>query len=159
MFEVNKDSWHYRWIAFAYSMANYPKYRLKKAGWQSLDYESFYDNYAINRPYNFCMYWRHVLVWPGIRLFVSLVLYGLLAASLYHCVPLIWLALGEISVGIGSLVLFMGGIAAFFLAFIWGVTEIAKVIDAKVKDNSSLLGQMYRSYKDKYCPDVTYKKD
>jgi len=155
-FTVDKSSWHYRWIAFVYSMGNMYGYGGYKAGhWDS--YVEFYEANCIGRPYNFCMYWRHVLLYPAIRILFSIAMYG---AGL----RIAWLLLPSLAAGLADFILFvvLGVLAlVIFSAAIFGVSALSKKTKQKAQNvihGENFIGQLYKSYKNKYCPNILYKE-
>jgi hypothetical protein len=168
-FVVKKDSWHYRWLAYAYYLKNWDKYddyvkeskqdyerqtsrrnfhKLEIAPEKEYSYLTFFEDNGYP-PYEFCQYWRAVLLWPVVNIGTSLILIAaiLFMMSLFT---------------VGSAV-FMGGMTVILAVFVGLILIITKMIDMikdrkKTKSKDGFFNTLYKSQKSKICPLIEYEK-
>lgn len=156
-FVVDKSSWHYRWIAWYWEMSQYDRSSKWRASFSKDTSVELYERVVINRPYNFCMYWRHVLLWPACRFVFQLVAWAILLGVLtMYITTAPW---GFVSML--SFVFTTVALAVTLLAAGYGISLLLSKYRSNRQPSSrpSLFGQMYANYKDNYCPAVTYKVD
>lgn len=148
MYQVNKKSWHYKWLAF-YHWATTdvaPDGYADKQGGES--FVEFYERTKVGRPQNFCMYWRHVLLWPLVMGIVHLTLWAVIIVSLWVAFSLLsW----NIALMVGGLT---GGVLVFFLAM-GGLAVGSTALSTKYADWKKT-STAYKAYKEKHCPIVEY---
>jgi hypothetical protein len=152
-FQINKNSWHFRWIAYIYALNNYQEYLDYLSEYPNRSYTDYYEDWSY-RPRDFCSYWRAVLLWPGLSLVVSLLILSLIGAL--------------------SLVIIKTMSALGFVIILSAVVSIASIVilihylinnsdyeykKPKKQKEPGFFNQLYRVYKDKICPMIEYKKD
>jgi hypothetical protein len=151
MFEVNKNSWHYRWLALLFKLENRELYaewlENKKKGYSWLTNDFYIDEgYP---PGDFCAYWRAVLLWPALKIAISL-------STIAGIIMLLSMANLK-----GGLVFVVGLIGAILLISIviglcWLFDYIENIKPRNVISNS-FFDEMYKTQKSKICPLIKYK--
>lgn len=151
-FVVNKASWHYRWIAFVYAMSNVVLFLRWKGYYPNRSMVNYYEGHTF-RPHEFCGYWRAVLLWPAIKIgFSSFFLFAIYT----NAVALGW---GKISFGVLWLIALAVAVIVILAALIWVSAWYTKYEQKRGERNEpGFVKTLYRSYKNKYCPTVTYTK-
>jgi hypothetical protein len=161
-FVVDKNSWHFRWLAYSYMIRNLKDFNernadriMMNAAWKQINPVMNAETYFSDRgymPYEFCSYWRQVLLWPALGVLTS---FSLLACSVYF----LSFASSGIILTISGTFLAIGLLmAGLFAAAVGGAAGIAMIKD-KATNSDSFFVAMYKSYKNKVCPNVEYKKD
>jgi hypothetical protein len=153
MFEVNKKSWHYRWLSYLFRLNNQEEYTKwlenKDKGYSWLTDDFFADEgYP---PREFCGYWRAVILWPTLRLVVSL---AMIAASLF------FLSVASLpGVLISGIVLVASGLALSGIMGTIYLIDHYKNSNTKKIVSNSFFGEIYKSQKSKICPMIKYTKE
>lgn len=153
--QVERNSWHYKWLAYTSVMGQYTinmkKFNeMRSRGMSYVDiYE--YDSYMFKRPTNFCQYWRAVLLTPFASVLVNTLFMAALA-SLAFMFP------GGVAFGAGIVV---AGVAVVFLiALVAGGFEVVQnKMDNLKKDPKSFVGTAYNGYKNNVCTLMEYKNE
>jgi hypothetical protein len=153
MFEVNKNSWHYRWLSYLFLLDNRKDYvdwldgKRKGHGWLTDDF--FADQgYP---PREFCGYWRAVILWPALKLLLSL---SMIAVSVF------FLSFATFS---GTLV--FGIVFVAVILALLGIIGVLYLIDHMKSDKTknavfnSFFGEIYKTQKSKICPMIKYTKE
>jgi hypothetical protein len=168
-FVVKKDSWHYRWLAYMYYLKNYDNYHdyigdskkdhfryVQSCKRNNVDaepekeysYLTFFEDKGY-LPYEFCQYWRAVLLWPVVNIGTSLILIAaiLFMMSLFT---------------VGSAV-FAGSMTVILAVVVGLILIITKMIDMikdrkQTKSKDGFFKTMYKSQKSKICPLIEYEK-
>lgn len=174
-FVVKKDSWHYKFLGLYYAI----KYVDNETYWRTESVEplgywaytgvnelstaqavGLYEANSWSRPWNFCMYWRAVLLWPAIRFAINIAEIVAILWMGFSVAPLVW------AVGLGMLGTAIAGAFAAIVGVYYAFKGVQKLIK-KAKSSSKtdldhrtggLFETLYTSYKKKYCPAVTYEK-
>ena len=151
-FNVQRASWHYRWMMVSKLLSNdsYLNYMEDDDG--MVDFDTLYQILSASNklPRDFCSYWRVVLLWPSLRMMVSILAYcAALVLIAFHFVPFI---LGFATIAGVFGVIGGGGALVLFL-----YTKI-RYRHGNDHESQSLFGTMYASYKGKFCPIVTYEE-
>lgn len=161
-FTIRPDSWHYKWLSW---------YSVHRDVWHPKSYRSdhiedikdfdpvkYYANHY-TQTYNFCAYWRKVLLWPALRFAFNIVPYIVVIAALLYFGIHGTLAMGAlffVGVFAGAALLLglaFGGIWAFD-KFKMKATEVVTAVE-----RTEFVGTMIQSYKNKMCPIVSYEGD
>lgn len=152
---VKRESWHYKWLAYSGVMSIYLNQkqfidiRLQQGRkWVEI-YEQAADYGFLQKPTNFCQYWRNVILYPFVILFANLsIAIGLLVASILF--PDVML------VGAGAV--FLGLLAlAIFAFFALGISEVSGRVNKIKDDPNGFVGNLYGMYKTKICKIMEYE--
>lgn len=153
-FIVEKTSWHFRWLVLVYGLTHIHKM------WSDETFLEFYERRAY-APYEFCMYWRAVLLWPLCRMAITVALLSWVVVCINQ------VGITTVATGLGELLVFLAcvvGILMFFLFVFWFGEQTIKHYEEKEKEKEKFVEQkpnffktLYRSYKKKYCPSIHYE--
>jgi hypothetical protein len=169
-FVVKKDSWHYKCLAYMYYLKNWDMYDdyVKES---KQDYERKTSRYNFHKleivpekeysyltyfedkgylPYEFCQYWRAVLLWPIVNIGSSLIL---IAAILFM---MSLFTVGSV-VFAGSTALIVVGVTVLIL-IISKMIDMIKNRKHQTTTKDGLFKTMYKSHKSKICPLIEYEK-
>lgn len=153
-FEVKRDSWHLRFLAW-YTITRdvFEPRGYTTSQHSTVDvYLSFY-----RRPENFCAYWRSVLLWPAIRFTINLAPYFVGAWALTK-INLAGLGFGLL--GFFFFIVVSIAILATFAGVVYGAKKGAKKITGAVtnEDQNHFFAMAYKVYKNKFCPYMTFER-
>lgn len=152
---VERNSWHYKWLAYTSVMGQYTINmkqfnELRSRGLSYVDiYE--YDKYMFKRPTNFCQYWRAVLITPIASVVINTLFLGALA-SLAFMFP------SGVAFGAGVIIAALALI--FLIALVAGGMDLfQKKVESLKSDPKSFVGNAYNGYKNNVCTLMEYKNE
>lgn len=154
---IDKNSWHYKWLAYSSVMMNYIHYRrfIEDMLEDGKSYREIYDGaywrFNISMPNNFCQYWRRVLFTHPMILIINILIF-IIAVGLSSNFP-------------GTAAIVAGGIigAIMIVAGVFGVLYGIDTLRERAKNvtqsnENNLVAQAYKSYKSNVCTLVEYKE-
>jgi len=155
-FKIKTNSWHYKWLSwyrFTRDVFEPPSSRTqqRKVFDAELDVTSYHSNHY-SRITNFCKYWRCILLWPLLRFAFNIApIVATISAIMYF-------GFGGFIIG-GGAILGLAIVAAVLAAFVYVATfTLSKAGDViTAVEKTEFVGTIISTYKDKFCPLVTYE--
>lgn len=154
-FKIKTNSWHYKWLSwyrFTRDVYEPKSYYQSELVFEDKVKVADYHHEYYRRITNFCQYWRCVLLWPLLRFAFNLLpIIAAISAMIYF-------GFGGFVVG-GSMLLFFAIVAAVLGACIYATAFIInKTSDAiTAVEKTEFVGTIISTYKDNFCPLVTYE--
>lgn len=150
---INKNSWHYKWLAYASVMNCYLYDNATTINDMRNEGKSYVEILELRFPHmiptNFCQYWRRVLVsFPLILAINLMTVLGILVMTITY--PGAALSI----IGIIFTILIIATIA---VAFFIGFTEAKEIFRSKISESDSFISSAYDSYKGNICTLIEYK--
>lgn len=146
---INEDSWHWRFYRW-YTVMNSEHARERVLKY-NIDIQTVFD-YHCYKPYDFCQYWRGVLLWPLIKFLSAGVVFGLFITILIASLLQSYIVYGYITMGVIFVVTALVLVGILFHV----IGELTKKTIKTSREG--FIGEVYSSYKNKFCRVVEYKK-
>ena len=152
---INKNSWHYKWLAYTTVMMNYLGNRqlIEVCLEGGMSYREIYElNYqgGWSIPINFCQYWRKALVTHPLIIVINLFLVMIaIMTAINYPMGLVFVAGGVTGVGVVIISTF---------AALMGFDQVKrKIRDTISSDEPSIISEAYKSYKSNVCTLIDYE--
>jgi len=162
-FKVNKEGPLYKWLAWYYSTIHYVGSEDQTAyyKWTTWNRDktpvAYYEEHKTDRPYDFCQFWRHVLLWPAFRIGFNLVFFGVWGYVMSILIGLMITYPASAAVGF-AMILAVFAFFALIAALIW-LSGTAADKAKKVIQGSSFANELYEAHKNKICKNVEYVRE
>lgn len=165
--KVNKNSWHYKWLAFSSVMKHYEPFATNteanevtiqlRDGRSYLDIygDGYYHHYKWMVPTNFCQYWRRVLISHPLHLVFNLILLSAIIFGLTLLIPIISSEFVSMLLGVG---VFITAVLIIY-SFVYGTGKVRKFLVGKIEKSEGLISNVYGSYKSNVCTMMEYTNE